>query len=377
MTMQSNPLTLFANGVTPAATLVFPATHPDGRIYIAEALEREETVIAATSEHNSELSDEIAGMVYLPYVYESNFHDFFLSFVAKQNVTRIYAPVAAVHSWLSRFIVDNKLSIRLIGESPIKREMGRFNRLMQKVTNYRSFIDECADGVCDLSNIEIASVFRMTGNIYGESNDQKIAAMMAIFSSAPKGDVIEIGSLVGKSASVLALMARRYKVGNVLAIDPWQKGAATQNDSPDNVKVHMVGEWDYEILPQNFSINIMPVGLGHFNFLRMESEKGFHTYQKNPHVTTDIFGTTSYTGSISVIHIDGNHDFDKVNLDCKLWLPLLDVHGWLILDDYIWAHGDGPYHVGNTLLSTRTAEIERSFVCGKALFIKFGTPGNN
>lgn len=376
MTSQSSTNTPAINMANSLATLVFPATHPDGRNYFEAAQMRHENVVAATSERSSELFDEITDLAYLPYVYEDTFPDFFLNFISTKNIGRIYAPVAAVHSWLNRFIVENKLSIQLIGESPIKREMERFNKLIQKVASYRSFILDCSNGRTNLSNIEIASVFRMIGNIYGESNDQKIAAMMAIFASAPKGDVIEIGSLVGKSASVLALMSKRFKIGNVLAIDPWHQGAATQHDSPDNVKIHMVKEWDYEILPQNFSINILPIGLGHFNYLRMESEKGWKSYSENLTVTNEVFGTINYTGTISVIHIDGNHDFEKVDLDCKLWLPLLDKQGWLILDDYIWAHGDGPYRVGNTLLETHASKIELSFVCGKALFVKFREEGS-
>jgi hypothetical protein len=42
--------------------------------------------------------------------------------------------------------------------------------------------------------------------------------------------------------------------------------------------------------------------------------------------------------------------------------------GWLILDDYEWAHGDGPRRAGDELLDDRMAKC---FVAGGALFIKF------
>ena len=45
---------------------------------------------------------------------------------------------------------------------------------------------------------------------------------------------------------------------------------------------------------------------------------------------------------IAVIHIDGNHDHDCCRRDCELWLTRLAPQVWLILDDYLWAHGDGP-----------------------------------
>ena len=308
----------------------------------------------------------------LPYVHEQTFPGLFLDLIKQRNITRVYAPVAAVYSWLDRFISKNDLAIRLTGDSPIKREMKRFNRLMGKVANYRSFIDECAGGVSDLGDLEIAAVFRMASNIYGESNEHKIAAMMAVFSSAPRGDVIEIGALVGKSASVLSWLARRYQTGNVLVIDPWQSEAARQYDSPDTVRVDMVGEWEYEMLPQGFVINTLPIGLGNFNYLRQESAKGFEIFRQNRSAVSAAFGKVDYQGRIAVIHIDGNHDYAQVRQDCELWLPLLVGGGWLILDDYVWAHGDGPHRVGNALLEWRAQDIERAFVCGKALFVKFG-----
>lgn len=353
------------------ATLVFPATHPDGREYLEAAREREENVVAASSVWDAELAGEIGGLVVLPYVYEQIFHSRFLNLVRKRNITRVYAPVAAVYSWLNRFISENNLAIRLVGNSPVKREIERFSKLMGKVASYRNFIDECAGGQSDLSNLEIAAVFRMASNIYGESNEHKIAAMMAIFSSAPKGDVIEIGSLVGKSASVLALLARRYQIGNVLAIDPWELEAATQHDAPHTVRVDIVNEWEYEMQPQDFAINMLPVGLGCFNYLRQESAKGFEVYSENRVIVSQEFGQVEYQGKIAIIHIDGNHDYAKINQDCILWLPLLAQDGWLILDDYLWVHGDGPHRVGDALLERCSEDIERAFVCGKALFVKF------
>ncbi|MFA7240222.1 MAG: class I SAM-dependent methyltransferase [Sulfuricellaceae bacterium] len=362
-----------ANNRTEPAILVFPATHPDGREYLEAARERDENVTAASSEWDAELAGEIGELIVLPYVHEPTFPDRFLELVGKRNITRVYAPVAAVYSWLARFISENNLAIRLVGGSPVKREMARFNRLMDKVANYRRFIDECAGGASDLSDLEIAAVFRLAGNIYGESNEHKIAAMMAIFSSAPTGDVIEIGSLVGKSAAVLAWLAKRYRIGNVLAIDPWLQETSTQHDAPDTVRVDMVREWEHEMLPRDLVVNLLPVGLGGFNYLRQESATGFELFRENHTVRSQAFGRVDYQGKIAIIHIDGNHDYAKVKQDCDLWLPLMAQDGWLILDDYLWVHGDGPRRVGDALLERRAHDIERAFVCGKALFVKFSS----
>lgn len=353
------------------AVLVFPATHQDGLSYIETAKELGLKVVAASSEWDSEIAKEVGELVALPYVYDPAFPVRFLELLQLHNINRVYAPVAAVHIWLDHFISRNNLQIQLVGGSPTHREINRFAKLISKVKLYRSFIDQCSGGVSDLGDLEIAAIFRMTANIYGESNDHKIAAMMAIFSSAPNGDVIEIGSLTGKSAAVLAFLARRYHTGNVLAIDPWQWEAGTQHDSPDTVSVNMADSWNYEIIPRIFTVNMMPIGFGSFNYLQQESARGFDLYSKNPSVLSHEFGQTNYQGKIAIIHIDGNHDYAKVKLDCDLWLPLLIQGAWLILDDYLWIHGTGPHRMGNILLEQHADDIERAFVCGKALFIKF------
>lgn len=357
------------------AVLVFPATHPDGQQYLEAAQERGERVIAASSEVNCDVASEIDRLIVLPYVHEDAFPPRFMALLRDHDIGHIYAPVAAVHAWLKRFISANGLAVQLVGSSPIKREMHRFDRLMNKVSRYRRFIDDCAGGASELSDLEIAAVFRMASNIYGESNEQKIAAMMSIFDSAPRGDVVEIGALVGKSASVLSWLARRYQIGNVLAVDPWQSEAAKQCDSPDAVRVDTVGEWEYETLPQDFVVNMLPVGLGCFNYLRQDSRRGFERFRRDRAVVSKEFGKVEYQGAIAIIHIDGNHDYVNVKQDCELWLPLMAPNGWLILDDYQWAHGDGVLRVGNSLLEQRAQNIERAFVCGKALFVKFGAEG--
>jgi hypothetical protein len=352
--------------------LVFPATHPAGRDYFEAAKERGEQVIAASSIRDVELEAELGQLLHLPNVYEADFAQRFLELVQQYHVSSVYAPVTAVYSWLEKFIRNHAVQIRLIGDSPVRREVDRFNRLKDKAGRYKKFIDACAHGRNELSVLEIASIFKAANAIYGESNDQKIAAMMAIFSSAPKGDVIEIGSLVGKSAAVLALLARRYHIGHVLAVDPWLPAPALQHDSPDIVRANMLIDEDWETFPENFTVNTLPAGLGILNYLRHESAKGFEAFRNHPEVSSPVFGTVRYTGQASVIHIDGNHDYSQVKQDCELWLRLLAPDGWLIVDDYQWAHGDGPYRVGNALLIERANDIERSFVCGKALFIKFG-----
>ena len=355
-----------------SSILVFPATHPDGRDYLEVARERDERVVAASSApEDIEIAGAIEQLAILPYIYEANFEAEFLALTSKQNISRIFAPVSAVYSRIAKLIVDRNLPIRLIGESPFKREMQSCTREIYKARSYLDFIRACSGFESQVDELEIAATFRLAANIYGESNEHKIAAIIGIFLDAPKGDIVEIGSLAGKSAAVLAFLAKRHEIGAVLAIDPWRTDAAVQHDSPDTVRVDLIGEWDSETLVADFVINTLPIGFGDLNYIRDTAENAIQTYRDSLAVRSQSFGETHYTGKISVIHIDGNHDYANVKQDVALWCPLIANKGWMILDDYLWVHGDGPRRAGNELFAANINKIERAFVAGKALFLKF------
>ena len=129
-----------------SAILVFPATHPAGRDFVEVAQERGEKVIAASSVLDAELEEELGHLLRLPHVHEPDFPSRFLELLETYRVSTIYAPVAVVYSWLDKFIRAENIPVRLIGESPVKREMSRFNRLMERAGRYKNFIDDCTGG---------------------------------------------------------------------------------------------------------------------------------------------------------------------------------------------------------------------------------------
>ena len=356
------------------ATLVFPALNQLALDYLDAARNRGERVVAAASVYDARMEAAFGGLTVLPYVYDSDFCDAFLDLLSTQGVTDVYAPVASVHAFLEGFISERGLRLRLLGGSPIRTQVEAYRRLREKAEALQPFIASCSaapDGV--ISRIEIEAIFRYAGLVYGESNDDKLSAMIGIFATAPKGDVVEIGSLMGKSAFVLQHLARRYDTGNVLSVDPLSHETSIQSDFPAAVQNAMDSQWDYDILREAFIVNMLPVAAGPFNYLRMPSEHGFNVYRSSRAVGSLEFGEVAYAGSIAVLHIDGNHDLQHVKQDCELWLSRMVPGAWLILDDYLWAHGDGPYVTGNALLQARSGDIDRAFVCGKALFVKFRT----
>lgn len=352
------------------ATLVFPAVNQTAVDYLTAARHRGEETVCAASVANSEIAAEWGEVYRLPAIYDNDFPPHFLALVEAHSIGRLFCPVASVHDFIRRFIAAHRLDIELIGQSPIRQQVELHRQLKARAARLLPLMALCADGAPALSLLEMAGVQRQASLIYGESNDDKLAAMMGIFANAPAGDVIEIGSLMGRSAFVLLYLAWRYRVGPVLTVDPWMADNAIQRDSPESFQ-SLVDEWDFEVLSEGFFINMVPFRADDHAHMRLPAEKAFNAYASGEAILSPMARRVAYSGKISVIHIDGNHDYDCVKKDCELWLDRMVPESWLILDDYIWAHGDGPYRAGNELLLDQPDRIERAFVCGKALFVKF------
>jgi len=352
------------------ATLIFPSCVPGAEAYARAARQRGEYVVAASSLAYDLTSSKFEAWFRLPSVYASDFLQELDNAVAKFDIARIYCPVSAAHVALKRLAHEGKLPIPVVGEMPTERHAREHRNLMDCAAAYHRFIQDASEGRTSLSVLEVAGVLRHSLRIFGESDEAKIAAMMAIFADAPHGDIIEIGVLAGRTACVLGMMAERHGTGAVLVIDPWSAVEAPQQESTDDVQA-AVATWDPAILFESFILALLPIATyGRFSYLAAPSREAHRVWSECNAVETPFFGTVRYSGTIAVLHIDGNHDFVRVSEDCALWLPHLIPGGWLILDDYFSFHCDGPRRVGDALLREQAGHVERVFVCGKALFIK-------
>lgn len=351
-------------------TLVFPAVNQAAVDYLADAQERGEPVMAAASAFGVGISSASGQLLRLPMIYDPDFESELKSLIAAHGITRVFCPVAAVHDFMAKRIALQEFQLTLIGKSPIQRQVEQHRALMERAKPLHAFASECIDeGECS-SLLEVASMLKHAAQIYGESNDDKLAAMVGIFACAPKGDVVEIGSLMGRSAFVLQFLSGLHDVGPLLTVDPWQAFNAVQHDSPEQFQ-SLVDVWDFEVLAQGFTVNALPYGIGRHAHLRMASEHGHGAYTADAPIVGLSGSSVAFSKSIAVLHIDGNHDIAQVARDVELWVPHLVAGGWLILDDYLWAHGDGPHRVGDRMLQESAGRISRAFVCGKALFVRF------
>lgn len=347
-------------------TLIFPAVTPEAAAYFRQLAKEGRIAIAAASVVFEE--DKYGKCTFLPSVNSPEFGPAFLGLLQNENITEIFSPVASVHVFLSEFLSKRKLPVRLVNDSPISVQVAHYHDILDCAQKLEPFEKLLANGKSRLSRHAIAAILRQSQMIYGESNEEKIAAMMGIFATAIKGDVVEIGSLMGRTAAVLRLLAQRYATGSVLTVDPWDAAEGVQHDSPEFIQ-SMSCSWEPGLIAQGFRVNMLGMGGQDFFHLCLPSLEACDVYAQRPLFEDSDFSGFRPSGRISVLHIDANHDFDAVKSDLEKWGSFLVPGSWLILDDYEWLHGNGPQRVGDAWITQRLNEIDIAFVCGKALFI--------
>lgn len=229
------------------------------------------------------------------------------------------------------------------------------------------------------ADIFLASLILHAKRIPGMCSDEKIIALDEICGEIDRGgDVVEIGTWWGKSAFVLLMLARRYEIGNVLCVDPWTDTDLVQGvPDVDEASASLSAEDAFEVfkmslLPYCTPRSSLSLTKSDINYLRLRSADARKSYRINSSVVVSPeFGTTEYEHRIALIHIDGNHAYDKVKQDVELWTPLVLPGGWVVINDYDWRFGDGPKRAADELIVATVSQIAKYFVAGGAMFIKF------
>lgn len=137
---------------------------------------------------------------------------------------------------------------------------------------------------------------------------------------------LDIGVYRGRSLFPQALVHHRYTGGVVYGVDPWSASEAKQYDNFALWKRinKFVEETDFQAIYEQ--VRSMRNSLSyekHCLLLRRTSADAVFFFRKN-----GIF--------FDLIHIDGNHDTEKVTRDVDLYLPRLKRNGFVVLDDTTW-----------------------------------------
>lgn len=350
-------------------TLILCSTMPESQTYYREAMRHGEKVIATSSVTGDPADSIYEHWEWLPNVYDDKFLSAINDLIARHRITQVYCPHDMVHLHLKQLTQQGLFTTPIQGDLTMYKRAEDIHTLCDQAREAQAWISQITEAPPP-EMFRLAAMLRQAESVHGESSISKQISAIAAFHQLPAGDIVEVGSLWGKMAVLLLMLARDYHGGSVLCVDPWEGEPGIQKDSSEFLQL-MPKINDWKAIFTGFIVHTAIVAQpGRFNYLKMPSLDGEKAY-RGKRVTSAEFGTVKYQGNIALIHIDGNHDYDCVRADYDAWRPHIASGGWIILDDYVWNHGDGPRRTGDEVLQAEARAIKRSFVSGKALFLQF------
>ena len=350
------------------AVLVFPAGMPDGLAFADRAKAMGLTVIGASSLDHDPAMGAYDDWEHLPYISDPGFDRALAEVVRRHAVTAVHTPHYVVWKHLNERLGEIAPGARLTaGQSQLDTEKD-YQALRARVAAHRppAFWPAFAPKL-PLSNLERAGMVRLVSTVPGMCGEEKMHAVMEMMRHAPAGDIVEIGSWCGRSATLFVLLAHRFELGKMLCVDPWAAEALPQGD---DLLDRASADCDCDEALRIFETNLAPIALGRLNYARSRSDLFAPRYGPGLTVETAAFGKTAYDGHIAVLHIDGNHTLEQAGRDCEQWTPHVVAGGWIIFDDYEWGFGDGPKVVADAFVAANEARIAATFQAGAALFVQ-------
>lgn len=349
--------------------LVFPSALEAAAKFAREAGQWGRRVVGASSLETDPNAGAFDAWARLPFIGAPDFFDALSALVAREAITEFYTPHAPTFHLLEHELPKRVPGVKMVGPGPFRRQMDRVTNALAEGEAGLAIAAAHAGAPSPLPAALVGAILAQVETIHGECSRDKVLALCGVVPTAPKGDVVEIGALYGKSSYVLNRVAAWCGIGATICVDPWNLGLSVQTDAPTHIQ-EASGGWDWEVVYQGFLVAMLGCASAPFNYLRMTSADAHTHYAKARTVRSAEFGETPTTGSIAILHIDGNHDEAAVAEDFALWSPHVVPGGWIIFDDYNWPHGDGPRKVADRAIAHYGPRVRRNFVGGGAMFVQ-------
>lgn len=363
----------------PATTiLIFPLDIDEADSFIRASRALGHRLVGASSAMPDAGDRDVDHFAHLPFITDPTFDTAFARLVADWGITQVYAPHQGVWRRLDALRDDAPETRRfaLCGPDPLLAIQQRFARhelwAAARAAAAGAPEEDATSALRPvLSKARHAALHRAFLNTPGDSDAAKLAALCDIARRLPAGDLVEVGCLYGRSACALGLLARFHGIGNLVCVDPWNTAELTDQGAAaalidielDNTRI------DSETIFRIFLGTI--AALDNVGYIRKTSLAALDDYleaRRDGSLDSPELGRIALTGTLSLLHIDANHRYDHVRQDVMTWAPLLGPGGWLLLDDYVWAFGDGPCRVGDELLASPL--YDSAFVSGDTLFLR-------
>lgn len=349
--------------------LVFPSALGAAATFVAEARQWGRPTVGASSievDPNAGLFD---AWERLPFIGDDGFIEALEDLVERRQITTLFTPHAPTFHLLEQILPDRLPGLKLWGSGPFERQMGKVRSALAEGHVAVAAASAYGQFPSPLPTALLGGLLTQAETIHGECAREKMLAICGVVPGAPKGDLVEIGALFGKSSYVLNRVAAWCGIGATLCIDPWNLGLSVQTDAPTHIQ-QASGGWDWDVVYQGFLVAMSGCASQPFNYLRMTSAEAAALYAAEREVRSVEFGSMRTAGAIAVLHLDGNHDEAAVAQDFAEWSPYVLPGGWIIFDDYHWPHGDGPRLVADRAIADYGPRAVRHFVAGGAMFVQ-------
>ncbi len=357
--------------------LVFPINLDASAAWVAVARSLDLRVLGASSEPTEDGLFGVDAVVYLPYITDPAFVTALQHMVAAHGVTHLFSAHQGVWAHLDHVLAQawgTATAPSLCAPSPHQAERAAFARSRQWADAATGDLlpwqlPDTPTPAAPLAVHEAAGLHRQFVRTPGQCDEEKLRALCALARVAPRGDIVEIGCLYGRSALALGSLGHRYAIGSTICVDAW--GFAQARDQGDAAEI-LNGAGvvvDFEHIFEDFLATASQVpGMG---CIRLPSQAAIAVYCRaaaSGWLDSGPLRPVPVQGAIAILHIDGNHAHAEVVADIAAWLPWLRPGGWLLLDDYVWAFGDGPRRAGDALL--KDGGFDCAFIAADTLFLR-------
>jgi hypothetical protein len=350
------------------SVLVFPAGMPSSVMWARQATESGLRVVGASSLAHDPARTNYSEWISLPWIGDSGFAAALNCCVREQNIDVVFTEHPVVWRTLRDLLPKMTRKVQLEAQ-PWAAELSDYRTFRDIARNFHDApLELAAAGSPEplMQLPQLAALVRLFQLVPGQCDHPKLEALTAIFRWMPPGDIVEIGTLWGRSAVALAFLARHYRIGNLLCVDPWRTAELHQGITAVDA---VFDEAPMDEIFEAFRMNLAPF-LGLVNYARERSEEAAFRYAHEHYFTTEDLGRTAYSGEIALLHIDGNHSLDAVWQDISLWHRFVRAGGWIVFDDYCWPFGTGPRKAADEFCGMYRRNLTAQFIAGGALFVQ-------
>lgn len=251
-----------------------------------------------------------------------------------------------------RAVVDRDHRIRLAEEQLSERErqvLQAEQRLLDKERRLRDARKQLIDKDSRLSELQV-SADRARGATYDEKLYSDIGKILDDIPIDLGGgcsldkayllawlirrhdlkQTVDIGVYRGRSFFPQALAHKRFTGGMVYGVDPYSAAEAREGDvgsgttSSEEIN-RFIERTDWQAICRTVTSKIGELGHAeHCALLTKPSADAAGQFKEN-------------SVSFDLVHVDGNHDTDKVMQDLEMYLPRLKQNGFIVLDDVSFA----------------------------------------